>query len=1549
MPIETNLNVTPYFDDFDQNKDFYKVLFRPGVALQARELTQLQTIIQNQIERFGDHVFKSGTIVSGINFQFNEKYDYVKILDNTTDNLPVIPAEYVDLLARNSSNLISKIVNYKSGFQTQDPEMNYLFLKYLNSGDSRNSAAYSNDDVLTVFSDTNKLFSAKVNNGGSGFSNSDSVQITSAIIVNASNITAGANVTQIIGTNTSIAYVTEVNTTFGAITLDGNLYSNTAGYKILKIRPNNSDLSNNSYSSSRWTLQSNVNITQGSNTALVVKAIGSGAKATLVTDGSGIITDVSITSGGSDYLFVPDIRIRSSTGVLNNIDITPLNYKAQITVASSFFNANSTAPVGNGYSFSVTDGIIYQKGHFLRVEPQTIIVNAYSANVHDVSVGFVTEESIVNSNIDSSLLDQAAGTTNFSAPGADRLKLSPSLVVVNTNSVTGNSTFFTLVEFKNGEPFKQNKNTIYNLISKEWERRTSESTGDFVIDPFQMITKDRTGASWSNNYIDLVVDPGLAYVNGKRVRTDRNTYLPVRRSTDTFTSNNNVISVNYGNYVRIKNLGGYFDFKSGATLELYNGAGSYGQVEAGNNNIRTTINPPPGATKIGEAKIRSIVFESGKPGTNNAVYRAYLYDVRVDQGRSFDDVRAIYSNTGIKGTADIVLSTNPITSRLSARILDSKFNSLVFPTGAFAVKSVNNATFTYRTANTGASIQADASVTVSITDVFPYSNNADLNSIQRRDLVLIPHANMSSTNVSTTFTMTNGNTFANQTGGSSITSELAEGDAIQIINSSNTAQTVYTYVVSISNTSHFTIANNYPYTTTANATVQRHFPAGAAISLDDSRVSANVNITRNQITVKLSNSGSFGFSGATDATLIFNANKENTSPLSKQIKRNTFVKLDLSTHSASVEGPWCLGIPDVFRLNKVYLATTSAVNTNSTDVTRYFFIDNGQKNDYYSHAHLVKQNNNDLGLATNNWLLVELDCLDLTSPTAAGIFTVNSYAISFTNDSRNTLGNNFINIMEVPEFVNSKGDVLDLRDSIDFRPRVSNTANITSDLSLTTINPSNTISFGAHDKLFPTPDSEFEYDYDMYLRRADRVIIDTNGELKVLEGVPAVTRVLPPSAPLQTITLGIVDVPPFPSAAKIPDVNLVDFGAKKIGTDAPIFYKVLNYTVDSRVSLGQYDYQPRRFTMRDIGKIERRLQDLEYYTSLSLLEQRTKDLLILSSIDPTVNRFKNGFFVEQFNDYLQADTKSQEFTACIDQENSVMCPQEATYNFQARFNYLDNNTKNNLRNESNTSVEPGQGTWGESVLLLPVVENETVIKQDKFTSAVGSDGTDTKFVGDITVLPRKFKIILNAEIRLTGDDAGPAPPPKDSGGGGGGCCIICTKLFNLGYLPGEMYLADEKFGRWIMKKYPTIYNGYMYWSKTVVEMLDGAGPIDKLALKMGYQKNSLSNLVKKVALFYSDTMARPWGEEMARIMGMDYKGSFTGKFVLYTGAAISGVIGLLGGKKPDRPDSAFKRITVWGILSFFLVLIITTKTVFYPINKLIGSIKKIKGLKWHAQ
>ncbi len=88
MPQNTNLNVSPYFDDFDSSKNFNKVLFKPGSPIQAREITTLQSILQGQIEKFGKHIFKEGSVVIPGVFKFDNQYFSIKV-ESTFFGVPV--------------------------------------------------------------------------------------------------------------------------------------------------------------------------------------------------------------------------------------------------------------------------------------------------------------------------------------------------------------------------------------------------------------------------------------------------------------------------------------------------------------------------------------------------------------------------------------------------------------------------------------------------------------------------------------------------------------------------------------------------------------------------------------------------------------------------------------------------------------------------------------------------------------------------------------------------------------------------------------------------------------------------------------------------------------------------------------------------------------------------------------------------------------------------------------------------------------------------------------------------------------------------------------------------------------------------------------------------------------------------------------------------------------------------------------------------------------------------------------------------------------------
>ena len=95
MPQKTNLNISPYYDDFNKEDKFYKVLFKPGFPVQARELTTLQSSLQNQIESFGSHIFKDGSMVIPGNINFDDQYHSVRIKN---EHLGIPVSLYLDQL-----------------------------------------------------------------------------------------------------------------------------------------------------------------------------------------------------------------------------------------------------------------------------------------------------------------------------------------------------------------------------------------------------------------------------------------------------------------------------------------------------------------------------------------------------------------------------------------------------------------------------------------------------------------------------------------------------------------------------------------------------------------------------------------------------------------------------------------------------------------------------------------------------------------------------------------------------------------------------------------------------------------------------------------------------------------------------------------------------------------------------------------------------------------------------------------------------------------------------------------------------------------------------------------------------------------------------------------------------------------------------------------------------------------------------------------------------------------------------------------------------------
>ena len=150
MPQETNLNTSPYFDDFNASKEYYRVLFKPGYPVQARELNNLQSILQNQIETFGEHFFKDGAKVIPGNTTYSRNYPAVEI-ENLYLGIPV--SQYTDQLigvkitGRDSG--VTAIVQRVIDASASERGTTILYVSYLSSGSDNIAQTFFDGELLT--------------------------------------------------------------------------------------------------------------------------------------------------------------------------------------------------------------------------------------------------------------------------------------------------------------------------------------------------------------------------------------------------------------------------------------------------------------------------------------------------------------------------------------------------------------------------------------------------------------------------------------------------------------------------------------------------------------------------------------------------------------------------------------------------------------------------------------------------------------------------------------------------------------------------------------------------------------------------------------------------------------------------------------------------------------------------------------------------------------------------------------------------------------------------------------------------------------------------------------------------------------------------------------------------------------------------------------------------------------------------------------------------------------------------------------------------------
>ena len=1199
---DINFNVDPYYDDFDTGKNFHRILFRPGLAVQARELTQLQTILQNQIERIGDHLFKDGSVVNGGQIHLDYEIKYVKLANNE------IASNYNGkVLQGNTSIARAKVVKT---IERQGANTPTLFVKYLDGNRANaegfvvasvNSTAYSLELNSTI-SQTNDHYNGKVIKlvGGPGKGQQRKI----------------------------VDYI--ANSTVRTVVL-------------------NEALDTNPTTDSRFT-----------------------------------IFDTTEQFVLGDRLFEV-----GNPGVVANVALT----------------VPSGTVTGNASAVGVDEGVYYTRGTFVRSAPQFLILDPYSTKPTNV-VGLSITESIVRSAADTTLLDPAQGSFNYTAPGADRWKIALTLdkKPVRSNANVASNNFIELLRVENGALTKVIEFPRYNKIGEELARRTFDESGNYTVRPFKLNFREfaaeakgviasasgttirlddenvgtlRGRLSANNDYYNgqkiVIQDPksvargqektindydgasttltldsafsatpgandsftifnpvnyvaslgqGKAYVEGYEFGTLGVSHLTMNRARDFLQVDNADIYNQMGNFIRIDDIGpvdnsisgiSQFDPTAFSTVHLH---------YVPRDTISTTNTDHYQNTVIGTARVRQL-SDSGSDSTDNPgrIYNLHLFDIRISN-----------TVTGTVAQANSTLNQVHLANNGSSPSVDDIYNGATITvtnpgetTGTDAIVSDYDGGRKLVTlaSNLQAQTQPGSTYTISfgtknIRSVsIPDSSSAVTKLIVSANVALNGHVDSSYA----------ANTKIRDTGQNKLVLPMPHNVIKTVRNSGGSVEAEYRFQRTFTGVSFSagvgTISTDdgterfVGTGTTLGDTLKRNhfivrvtdegtssFTAGDII--DMTAASRTITVPTPSVgavgTASLDTQDAGNFTGTVIASIDDNLAAEKTKTLvSANVTSalGTVVSGQIAVASPNrvAESVDTLRVSDVNKLRKVVdsldpnLAVSTAMMTNSQHfITSKYVLDTGQRDNFYDHGSIRLKSGVKPPVGQ---ILASFDYF--THSGGKGYFTVDSY----TN----------IDYEDIPTYTSPiSGTVYELRDSIDFRPKRQN-----SSLSNT--------EFVIEGGQIPLSGTALQVDYQFYLARIDKIAINSKDlNFIVIEGESSELPITPPDRN-GAMTIYTLELPAYTFSTD--DITVRPNNIK-------------------------------RYTMSDIGDLDKRLTRVEYYTALNALEKTAESATILDASG--LDRFKNGIVVDNFTGHSVTDVKNEDFKISVDPKRQELRP-----------------------------------------------------------------------------------------------------------------------------------------------------------------------------------------------------------------------------------------------------------------------------------------------------
>ncbi len=1192
MPQETNLNVSPYFDDFDKNKNFYKVLFKPGSPVQARELSTLQSILQNQIEQFGTHFFKEGSKVIPGNLSYDNNFTCVQVEDAFL-GIPVslYTSQLVGLRITGARSGVTATIKKIVSKEDSDRGNITLYIKYEKSGGDFSQEKFDDGESLSANKDI--VYGASVIAANEPFANTLAFGATAT----GSAMSIGEGVYFVRGTFAQVQ----------SETLVLSQYNNRPSYRI-GFDVQEDFISADEDTSLNDNASGFTNFAAPGADRLQIKI--SLIKKDLDDTNDQNFIEIARVQGGELQTFVKDTQYNliNDTLAARTYDESGDYYVRPFEV---FAKESLNDQIGNKGIYTSEQKT--QSGNIpsddlmvMQISPGKAYVKGYG--IEKISTGFID---VPKPRSTKTVEQEAVSYTTGDPLFVNNVFGSPSLGIGTTATVSlisrrrGNSGseigLARLYDFKSQSASYVNETTQYEARLFDIKTFTNIKVGTAITsltasDHIQGARSGATGFVRSSG--TSVTDLSLIDVNGKFIK-DESILINGVQNGRVITK---VDDFGFNDVKSVKSAVGVSTFEADIVLDdgtkLTNLIS--GNFRLSNTSGNTGIITSSGSNFAGIITSNNIVSYS-VPGETiprfNRITGVSTNGTEINVA-GITSVSGVCNGGVLDGLIPGSLDVNDLLLRKSSFQVSA--NSLLTPVSRKNIESLDVTTtnlqfrkqFSDITVANNQFTSPDAGA-----DLFFQPFDEERYFISYNDGLIEPlkesQVEIAADKKTVTFVG-----LSSVSGKANLFATVLKSKVKNKLKKVNEAN-----VISITRS---TLASSGIGTNTLNDGLTNSRIFGTRVQ--DRKISLNVPDAASLLGVFESNDAGDADLPAVTLT-AYSGPSGNNSDL---IVGEQLIGLDSNAVGLVVEKPTVSSVGVVllnqnnFSVGEKIKASKSGITALVTattagdrNITNQYQLNPNQKPTYYDFSFLERRRGFE---APTNRLKIVFKNFFVTTDDTGDFYNASSYP----DDSKKIIP------------VDRNYDVF-ISDLIDIRPRVSayNTSSTVSPFDFAAR------SFSSQGDSVPdplVPDENLIVSYNYYQPRKDRIFLDKSGDFVYVQGVPS-------DNPKEPQTIGdAIEVAKIELPAYLRDISQV----KMIRT------------------------KHKRFTMADIGRLEKRLESVEYYTRLSLLESDTANLNITDANG--LNRFKSGFFVDNFKKHASHQIDHPDFTASTDAKRGYLRP-----------------------------------------------------------------------------------------------------------------------------------------------------------------------------------------------------------------------------------------------------------------------------------------------------